>query len=705
MKLRICVMVCLISSILFLAGVTPAFASASAAAPEAVQGILDLREDEFTRRNGWTILNGEWAFYWKELLEPHQVEASQDKQYVRVPNDWKRYNLKGEPPLSNYGYATYRLEILLPEGNGKRLHALYMPSVATAYRLWIDGEPAGGRGTVGISREEMVPKNAPQVYVFLPKSERVEIVLQVSNFVQRKGGMWEEIRFGHAEAIESLRHRSIASEIGVFSAIFFMGIYHLGLYFYRRSDRSPLYFGLMCLAVGVRMLFLGETLAVYAFPSIPWEFGVKVEYIAGAIGITCFLSFARSQYPEESRRWVKQASIGFTSVLAVFVAAAPAHVYTEYYTPIMIAYLLQILYCAYIYITAAFRRRAGSVLNLIGFSILTGTIVNDMLFYTQQQKFGNVVHFGLFAALFTQSLHLAARFTKAYQQSETLATQLKQMNETLEARVCQRTQALREANERLAERNQALSEMEQSRRQLLTTISHELGNPLTSIQGYVKLMLEGVVDSKDHRVLNLIYDKTLFLDRMIHDLFELSKLEAKALQFHFQRIPASSFLRKLSEGYLPIGKEAGITVTAEEWEAPPLPEEGGEWYLRIDAVRIEQVFANFISNAKKFTPESGSIHIGFETLPPGEVGGCYSVKVKVTDTGVGMEAGELPRVFERFYKGISSTTSRSDGAGLGLAIAKQIVEQHGGIIGVDSILNQGSTFYFILPLEWGGGTE
>ncbi|HZG57994.1 sensor histidine kinase [Paenibacillus sp.] len=680
--------------------------AATEPARAAVRGVLDL-SDGTLERTGWTMLEGEWAFYWNELLEPAASGApggsggsfeGRTPAYVPVPDVWSSYVVDGEP-LGSDGYATYRLAIRLAPGDAARALALYMPSVATAYQLWVDGRPLGGNGVVGASRAEMVPKNVPKVYVFSPSGDTVDVVVQVSNFVQRKGGLWEGIRFGTADAIGQLRTRNVMMESTVWAGIVVMGLYHLGLFAYRRKDVAPLFFAGVCLAVGARMLFLGQTLAVYAVPSIPWEIGVKIEYISAAIGIMLLLLFVRAQYPNESHRAAAAYSVAFTAAVVGFVLSTPAATYTTFLLPIVLAGVLPtILYILYVFAAAAARRRQGSTLNGIGFTIFAISIGNDILLYTQWVSAGNFIPFGLLAALFTQSLNIAGRFSHAYGSAERLADALRQTNERLEAMVEERTHALREANERLERSNDELTALERARRQLMSTISHELGTPLTSIQGFVKLMLDGVLPGDDRRTLRLIYDKTLFLDRIIQDLFDLSKLEARRLGFRYQSVDAAAFLKQMAEGYAWNENETGVALQIGRWE----PEPGAARKLRVDPIRIEQVFANLVANAKKFTPAGGAVRVGFTEAAL--TSGAPALRVEVTDTGVGVPEAELPFVFERFYQGAASANARLDGAGLGLAIAKQIVEQHGGEIGVSSAPSRGSSFYFLLPFETGGAS-
>ncbi len=685
-----------------IAAMPPALASSPALPTEsydarAVQGVIDLSRrpaDHF----GSAALDGEWELVWNALLEPKDFARNPDAytpQYVQVPDNWANYKI-GDLPVPNHGFGTYRLRIKLSRNEVDRPMAIYVPSVATSYKLWLDGRLAGENGKVGTSKEAMVPKNVPTVYYFRPATQTVEVVIQVSNFVQRKGGLWQPILFGDSSTLTRLRISRLAADAAVIGCILLMGLYHFGLFAVRRKAVSALYFGGVCLAFGFRTSMLGETLAVYIIPSIPWEAAVKTEYIGGIAGIGLLLLFALSQYPQEAgSRTARTILLSLHGISALIVLVFPASVYTNWMMVyIMFAALPTALYIFYVYLLAAIRRRDGSLLNGIGFIVFILTFLNDVLFYTQFVQVGNFTPFGLLAFLFAQSLNLAGSISTAFKRSEQLSEQLAQTNELLEVKVNERTAELRDANDRLKQRNEELSNMEQSRRQLLSAISHELGTPLTSIQGYLKLMVDGIVRERDEQTLRLVYDKTLYLDRIIQDLFELSKLEAKQIKFYYQKVSAKPFLQQLVKGYAWDEQETKVKLEIGEWESGAADD---RLELYIDPIRIEQVFANLVVNAKKFTLAGGTVRVEFETAAMPDSGNP-AVVVKVTDNGVGISKEELPLVFERYYRGAASMNARIGGAGLGLAISKRIIEQHDGYIGAVSAPEHGSTFYFMLPL-------
>lgn len=243
---------------------------------------------------------------------------------------------------------------------------------------------------------------------------------------------------------------------------------------------------------------------------------------------------------------------------------------------------------------------------------------------------------------------------------------------------------------KVKERTNELILMETSRRDLLSNISHDLGTPLTTIQGYVEAILDGVISEPEEqkKYLSVVHMRIVGVQRLITDLYQLSRLETK--QFHFQLVSTSctSMIRQLFAKYELDASNADITYTLDMAQM-----DGQDMLLTVDLDRIEQVYANIIYNAIKFSSRGGSINVRSEIRDdPNEL------VIRVSDTGVGISEEDLPHIFERFYK-VSKSRSNSGGSGLGLAIAKEIVQYHGGQIWAESRLGKGCTISVSLPLH------
>jgi signal transduction histidine kinase len=217
---------------------------------------------------------------------------------------------------------------------------------------------------------------------------------------------------------------------------------------------------------------------------------------------------------------------------------------------------------------------------------------------------------------------------------------------------------------------------EAQRRGLLADVAHELRTPLSVIRGNVEGMLDGLYPA-DEAHLAPVLEETAVMARLLDDLQTLSTAEAGVLRLHRERVDPSSLVQDAVAAVRARADAAGVTLA---WRATPgVPE------LDVDPVRIGEVLANLLSNAVRHTPGGGSITVAVESAATG-------VAFTVSDTGKGIDPADLPFVFDRFVK-----SADSGGAGLGLAIARSLVEAHGGSITAESEPGRGTTMRFVLP--------
>jgi hypothetical protein len=185
-------------------------------APEAVGGVLNLSGWDFVT-NGPVNLSGEWEFYWQQHLEPQDFARSNPPPrtgFIRLPGYWNGYEVDGKK-LSGDGYATYRLRVQLNPANRKL--ALRLLEKSTAYSLFLDGEKVGTVGVAGKNRQNTVPHHSPQIVDFKVESDPLEIILQVSNFHHRRGGIWEVIQMGSEQDIRSLQEGMLGLDLFLFA--------------------------------------------------------------------------------------------------------------------------------------------------------------------------------------------------------------------------------------------------------------------------------------------------------------------------------------------------------------------------------------------------------------------------------------------------------------------------------------------------------
>jgi len=222
-----------------------------------------------------------------------------------------------------------------------------------------------------------------------------------------------------------------------------------------------------------------------------------------------------------------------------------------------------------------------------------------------------------------------------------------------------------------------LEETEQDRRSALADVSHELRTPLTVIQGNLEALLDGVYPA-DAEHLQLLLDETRILERLIDDLRTLTLAEAGSLVLHREPTDLGALLNDVAASYRSQADQAGINLTVTA--AGDLPT------LDIDPARIREVVSNLLTNALRHTPRDGRIAVSAERAGD-------QAAITVHDTGSGIPEDQLARIFDRFYR-----SPDSPGSGLGLPIARSLVEAHGGTIGATSELGIGTTIRVALPV-------
>ena len=231
----------------------------------------------------------------------------------------------------------------------------------------------------------------------------------------------------------------------------------------------------------------------------------------------------------------------------------------------------------------------------------------------------------------------------------------------------------------------ALARTEALRRQMVTDVAHELRTPLTNLRGYLEALHEGVTQPTP-AVLDSLHEEAVLLSRLVDDLRDLSLGDAGQLTLEPARTSLQALIERAVVGMQLVAEEKGITLTIEE---PSKPLET----MDVDRERIGQVLRNLLTNAIAHTPPGGTVHVSAErTEDP------LGIRVRVADTGEGIPAEHVPNVFERFYRADPARARSTGGAGIGLAVVKQLVEAHGGTVALQSTVGSGTTVDFTLPL-------
>lgn len=639
-------------TILFLAGLSSCHSSPDV--PQAEKGFLDLRD--WSWENGEIAFNGEWDFYWQELIPPQSFSKglSSDSIYTHVPSPW--FHAPSQHLFSpDTGYATYHLKIHLPPDSVPL--SLRINTVATAMNIWVNEDPVYQVGKVSTSAQQAISGINPDV-VSIPYSPVLDIVAHISNYHYRKGGIWEPFTISTSETILRSWIREHATTFFLVGSFIIMALYHIILYLHRRSDKSSLYFSIFCLLIVLRTL----STDLYLIADIlPYEWAVRTEFFSFYFCIPVFGAFLYAVYPTilpcDIVRYSFYIAAAFSA--AVFTLSTLWSTYTV--IPYEIFTVVASIYVFYRLIgTAQWHRLDGIAIFSLGFLCLFIALLNDLLYANYLIDTFFIAPFGLFLFLFFQSALLSRRFSRA-------ANDLEYTNAQLEQR-----------NHQVQERNDALNKLNQEMDVFVYRTSHDLRAPLTSLLGIIALMRNESISTEIISYLDLQERSINKLDSFIKEILDYSRnsrlaIEPQIIEFG-ELIEETYALYTHLPQFNRIDKQTIVSQTAPY---------GG------DKKRMEVIFNNLLSNALRYyNPYKENPYVRIEVT----IDEAQAI-IEIKDNGLGIAPEHQERIFEMFYR----ASTKSEGSGLGLFLVKETIEKIGGNVKIQSEVNKGTLFTVHLP--------
>lgn len=648
---RICLFILLFMVCVNLIIPSKIITAAHQATPIAAEGVLDLSKWSL-EQNGTIRLNGDWYFYWGQLLEPHEVTSP--PSYAEVPSSWNKLQSK-LPFISNEGYATYYLHVKLHPDEASKVRALYIPKIASAYTLWIDGLEVAREGEVATSFEAFVPMHRSDVVYFTPNSPEFDLVIQVANFDNRKGGIWDSLTFGTVDAINKSRELNMMLQMLVVGMLIIMGIYYLSIYLFQRQSKSMLFFGLFCVAITIRTLIVGDVLILSSASNVDWTLLKRIEYLSENVAYLTIVFFLKNLYPHEVHRYFVYSASMITSVYSSVVLFASVGTFTSYMPLMMVIIALSGFYLLYVYFMAAKRKREGAALGLVFGLVFFLTIMNDYLFHNNIIHSIDLMAYGFIVFLIAQIIIITINYSNLFKKVDKLTLEVHELNQGLERKLHERTKELVATNRHLVK-------LENTRKQLLANVAYDLGTPLSAIHRYLSMVKDGKIQGNDPAVFPIMMKQISDLHDLTQDLYELSKLEMNKATFHKEQIGVLNFLEKVYEKHQ---ANSNIHLADIQYEA------FSNVYIYIDIDTTFRAFDRLIQSGLEDSFGERKIILSL---------GCNAEReavftIEVHDFCITEE--EIAELFVRYYE---SRKVNSASTGLELVLAKEIIEKQGGAI-------------------------
>ncbi|KPN97132.1 ATP-binding protein [Lysinibacillus sp. ZYM-1] len=613
--------------------------------PYAVKGQIDVRDFDF--QHSALTLDGEWTFHSSQWLMDNQPS---NHTYIQVPDGWDKVFHEGE--LTPFGYGSYQLKILVnPEETNT--FSLRVPSIRSAAEIYVNHRLIAKSGELGENRAQTVAKNVPFTASFETKGEsEIDLIIQVANFQDpRNGGIVRSIKFGQEDVINRETQLSITMQMVVAVVLVLHAIYSVILYLVGNKDKRLLFFSVLTVSIMFYYL-LGsdDKLLSFWFP-INYNWGFILVHLS-IVGI----GYSLLQCID---RWLPKHIQIYKRLFAILCIVA-----------IILAFTLPIRYLISIHSFYIFILGVPIVITLM---MMLGKSIKDIR---------NNVFILLAIVAFVNSLIWDGML---------VITGIKIISYPFDLIVtiaCLATLWFKDyakVHADTKELAQKLQETDKLKDEFLASTSHELRNPLHSIINMSKAVLDRESDALSVKSVNdletvLSVGKRMSL--LLNDLLDVMSLQDNTQKLQLSTVSIHSIVDGVFDmlRFMIEGKPIQFVLEIPENFPSVLADEN----------RVIQIIFNLVHNAVKFTNE-GSITISGDTNKE-------MAKIVITDTGIGVDTETMRRIFEPYEQGTISKTMVEGGFGLGLNICKRLIELHGGILDVKSVVGQGSTFTFTLPL-------
>jgi len=410
------------------------------------KGVADISRWDYSSL-GSVELNGDWEFYYGQLLEPEDFrKASTGKpSYIKVPNAWDSFVYNGKK-IGSFGHGTYRLRIYT--GSDDPLNFKIMPP-NSSYKVWANGIFYGECGRVGQRHEDEIPRYHLVVQSIKPVKGEIDLVIQVSNYSIYLGGMVLPVSAGPAEIVHAEKTSRIAFDVFIFASLLIISTYYLGLFLMRSSDRSNLFFSIFTLLLAARALVTNEMFLYQIFPNADWQMMYKIDFLATTLCVPVFIYFFYILYPAATNNLIRMFFVVCAGIYSFMIIFFDTRIYSTYLVAYNIITIIGCFYVIYILVKAVIDRQEGAQLAFIGFMLLFATVVNDVLSVNSIIHTVQLSSLGVFLFILLQSLISSMKFANAYSRIEDLS-------HNLEIKVRTRTAELEHEKEMLRLRNSTI---------------------------------------------------------------------------------------------------------------------------------------------------------------------------------------------------------------------------------------------------------
>lgn len=390
--------------------------------PKVENGVLDLSGWD-AEENGIIPLHGEWEFYWHQLFKRKSDHDIQLSAMVKIPSPWNNYEINGEK-LPGFGYATYRLKVV--NCRPDILLSIYFPCASTAYNLFVDGKRIASNGQVAATKSYFRPQYKPQKASFMPEKSEFEIVFQVANFIYARGGIWHHASLGVPEKIEAMEDQESYKDLFLLGGLFMITLYYLNIFRVRRQERYNLYFILICLIFGLRIMMCGSLFIYKIVPDFPYRIMTILLYNSVCWIPVVFCFMIGELFPQKASLKIMKIFLVYAILATGITIILPIPIFTRLVNVFNFSAVLIVAYALYMTGKQAVEKKGEALLIMGGTIIVFMGAVYDVLYQRNMivNNFGLISPLAYFIFALLMSFVLAQKYNDAFHEIEDLNERL-----------------------------------------------------------------------------------------------------------------------------------------------------------------------------------------------------------------------------------------------------------------------------------------
>lgn len=609
------------------------------------QGAADLSAHDFAP--GPVRLDGQWALWWNREVTADAGPGSPGYALGNLPGFWSD---GVDAPYPSIGSATYLLKLVLPETGGP--WALRLPDISSAWKLTVNGQPVAELGSATTNANRYVAMIRPRV-VPLPEGSHLTLCLYVVNGSDREGGIRDSILVGPRDRLDRDQLLAVVGSAFSIGGLLVLAVFNLIVFLVQRRHSGNLWLALFSALVAVRSTVTGPRLIHDLLPWLTFDQSAQLVFVCLLGAVASFIFYLRHLFPDWWPSRVFVPFLLYTGAFALLLIPMRTRDYSNaflnFYDPALLIIFFVITGVA---VWATWKRHQDGPLVLTGILFLLAGAVNDLAYQFFPLPQGDMLDRFLFVFLIFNTFLLSRQLNRDYDLTQRQSRELRQLDRMKDDFLARVTHELRTPLHGMAG--------------ILDAFKMGDFGPLTDRQGYHL----GLIDASSRRLLSMVSSILDFSHLKKHQLVA----EARPIQLkETVDFLLPSFYSRLRPGVALVNR-----ISAQ------VPAALG------DEVKLEQVLHHLILNSLQHT-EWGTIAVEAESRD-------QQVVLIVRDTGPGIPEEKLSQLFSPFHQAADLDTRASGGLGLGLAISRQLVQQMGGKLELESKVGTGTSALVWLPV-------